>query len=1233
MSTNPYVGPRPFEEAERDRFFGRDEEIRILAGLVMSRRASLLFAQSGAGKSSLLRAGLIPELAGTRQPGGSDAPPGYARMRVLPIATVGGVFPGGSGAQVANPYVTSALLSLRPDAPAASLTGLSFADGLAPFLSEQQWTSHDVSGAAISDQPSATSISRPTDLPDTILLIFDQFEELFTRHMERWPEREDFFRQMAAALAAHDELHVLFSMREDYIAELVPYAGLLPEELRPRFRLERLRRAAALDAVKLPAARAGRAYGEGVAEALVDNLARTAGRRATTPAPPSAKAGEGRGAGSSPAAAGEGRGGGDVEPVHLQIVCRQLWERLPAGRTTILAEDVQAFGDVDQALTGFYESAVAAAAGQAGASERLLRGWFDEHLITPAHTRGLVYRGERETDGLPNPAVDVLNNAYVIRANMRGGDTWYELAHDRLIDPILNANRAWWAAYYNYNPLVAPARAWVTAVREPRLLLRGGQLEAARAFAGAHPADLTDEEAAFLAESTRQAREAARRRRTTIVLVAAAMIVLTALSAWALWSAYQAQASAAMAREQQRLAVQAAEAARRNLAEAQRQQRLAESRRLVSAAIEDLQIDPQQSIALALQALDQDHTPEAEDALSRAVQAARLLFNLPGHTGAVNDVTYSADGSRLATAGADGTVTIRDAAIGQELHSLGGAAGVMAWAVAFSPDGARLAAAYGDGTLKVCNAQTGELVVERHDHTDAANDVAFSPDGKWLATAGSDGVAIIYDAASGQPARRIMHDSADRLFAVAFSPDSKSLATAGADGTAQVWDVESGANVAFLQGHTDTVADVAWSPDGQQLATASWDGTAKIWDVATAVVVHTLDGHSNWVRGVAFSPEGKRLATTSWDRTAKIWDVLSGRELFTLYGHKGWLRGLAFSPDGQQLVTAGEDQVAKVWNVGSSGEFLTVSPHDGQPVTALDYSPDGSRLATAGRDGTVRVLDAATGATLLTASHRGPVRDVTYDDDGTLLASASDDRTAVVWDAASGEPLLVLDRFDVPAVSVSFGHGGTQLVTASTDKQVRLWQLAREVTGVRLSAEERLTLETQPSQVSNVVFSPDGTQIAASGADGNVKFWDSATGRLLPSLPAHSLEVYRVAYSPDGKRLATASVDQTAKVWDTASDQELQTLSGHTDRVQSVAFDPQGPQIATASWDRTARIWNAATGKLLRTLAGNTGKVLDVAFSPDGQRVATAGEDGTVRVYLLDYEKLVELARSRLATR
>lgn len=400
---NPYVGPRAFTEDEADLFFGREQEVEILASLVLSRRAVLFFAQSGAGKSSLLRAGLIPALTKIEKVGHIRPPThrrDYQRMRVLPILTVGESAASPGEEPPACVYVWNALQRLLPTEPAAGLAGRTLSEGLAPSL------------------PAAED----TDAMPT-LLIFDQFEEIFTHLPTRLADREDFFRQVAAALDAFPSLHILFTMREEYIAELTRFVGVLPDRLRAQFRLELLGEEAALQAIQRPAQAAGVDFTDGAAQKLVNDLRQTwvqqpdGTRRMET--------------------------GSTVEPVQLQVVCHSLWEKLSPGAVTIVEQDLVAVGNVDQALTAYYDDKVAAAARSSRVSRAAIRSWFDHKLITEQGMRGLVPEGRERTAGLPNGAIPPFVQAHLVRSEKRHGATFYELSHDRLIEPIRRSNKAW----------------------------------------------------------------------------------------------------------------------------------------------------------------------------------------------------------------------------------------------------------------------------------------------------------------------------------------------------------------------------------------------------------------------------------------------------------------------------------------------------------------------------------------------------------------------------------------------------------------------------------------------------------------------------------------------------------------------------------------------------------------------------------------------------------------------
>ena len=363
------------------------------------------------------------------------------------------------------------------------------------------------------------------------LLILDQFEELFTTHQDRWKDAEGFFQQVREALDAEPSLGIVLAMREDHVAELDPYVQLLSHRLLGRYRMERLRYEEALEAVTQPALNSGYPFEPGVAERLVENLCQI-------------KVPGLEGAGQKVVA------GRYVEAVQLQVVCQQLWENLPdatEGDRAIQWEEVERYGNIDRALTNFYESVLAQTVRETGVKERDLRRWFSTQLITPMQTRGLVLKEEKSTAGLPNEAVAVLDKQLLIRADIRAGAWWYELVHDRLVDPILESNRKWEAA--RQTPLRTTAKQW-QATKSEGLLYRDKALKEASAWASANPDEAEPYEREFIEASqlTEQAR--VRRRRLYVIgasvglFVLAAMMLLTVLAVTASARAVAQQAIA-----------------------------------------------------------------------------------------------------------------------------------------------------------------------------------------------------------------------------------------------------------------------------------------------------------------------------------------------------------------------------------------------------------------------------------------------------------------------------------------------------------------------------------------------------------------------------------------------------------------------------------------------------------------------------------------------------------------
>jgi len=387
---NPYVGPRPFEAQEADLFFGREHEANQLLALITARPVVLLFSPSGAGKTSLLNTRILP---GLLQEG----------FQILPAARVGGMLPADvEEAEIANIYTFSTL----------------------SYWDQEHGSAHKLAEMRLVDF--LEGLEHPlNDLGEPVprLAIWDQFEELFSTHLERWRDREDFFSQLADALEEDPLLSVVLSLREEYLGQLEVYAPLLPDRLRARVRLEPMKPPAAREALIQPLRSMDITFTLEAANRLIEDLLKI---KVIHPD------------GKTVEVAGQ-----YVEPLQLQVVARTLVDRLPADCKEIGMQEISSLGNPDQSLSNFYENIIREVTQQVSVPEENLREWFEHSLITPAGTRSIVFRDIDKTAGLPNKAVDILEYSHIIRAEFRSGARWYELTHDRFIQPILTSNQLW----------------------------------------------------------------------------------------------------------------------------------------------------------------------------------------------------------------------------------------------------------------------------------------------------------------------------------------------------------------------------------------------------------------------------------------------------------------------------------------------------------------------------------------------------------------------------------------------------------------------------------------------------------------------------------------------------------------------------------------------------------------------------------------------------------------------
>jgi WD40 repeat protein len=461
--------------------------------------------------------------------------------------------------------------------------------------------------------------------------------------------------------------------------------------------------------------------------------------------------------------------------------------------------------------------------------------------------------------------------------------------------------------------------------------------------------------------------------------------------------------------------------------------------------------------------------------------------------------------------------------------------GCSVWSLAFSPDGRHVAGACEDRVARIWDTATGELRAACRGHRSKVLSVAFRPDGRRLLTASADGTVRQWDPATEREVEPPYDLHTGEVNTAAYSPDGSRVVSAGTDRTVRLWCASDGQEVAVLHGHTGSVQEAAFTADGRQVVSVSaytelrgfaWDSTVRVWEAASGAGLPVLHGHTSYVYPVACSPDGRWIASGSWDQTVRLWDAQTG-ELCAILPHRGTVRALAFGPDSAWLISAcdGEERLP-VWDVATGRRRHEVQG-TGKVVLALTVRPDGAAVAVADREGGVSISELATGRNVASWRVAGTweKKALGYSPDGRTLAGTGEDLAVIdLWDSQTLERTARLSGHTALVYSAAFSPDGRLLVSASSDRTVRVWDVP---TGQCVAV-----LRGHTDEVLTATFHPDGTRVASGGRDGAVWLWDLATGQEAARLRGHMNYVYSLAFSPDGKSLVSGSGDNTVRLWD-----------------------------------------------------------------------------------------------------
>jgi WD40 repeat protein len=1207
---NPFKGLEAFQQTDAQFFFGREELIaKSLKRLREDRKTRFLavVGASGSGKSSLVRAGIIPKIRAGELPNSDTWP--------VVIFTPG-------------------------EHPIDSL-----ATRLLPLLGVER----DVADVARAlGQPEnlnrlveAILVNVPADAH--LVMVVDQFEEVFTRAGQL--EREAFLKAMYHAVTVQGgRAVVIITMRADFFGRLSEFPNLAELfEQENMIIVTEMTPADLLRTIEGPAQAVGLVYDEGLPARILEDVRRQPG---SLPLLQYAlkqlyERREGR---RLTMAAYEAMGG--VKQA-LARHAESIYVRLNAAQQGISRRLLLQLVEVTE--TGETTRR------RVNRTDLTFRGIADDavqeviDLLTAPESRLLIASREIKSS-----------------ADESQPTIWIEVGHEALIREW-DRFKGWVAenveALRFGSEILKAAQDWNQSGRDPAYLLTGNRL--ARADIWIETADASNLQREFIQASEeerkrreavrqeQQARElelqrkAARRLRNFVVVLVVSLVVAIALTLFAFQSL--ALADAATQREKE-----AAEEASRAADEAQS---------LALSAIADRSLldgNTELALTLAVEAVQLTNPPpQAQFTLANVAYAPGVRRRLTDANSAITAIAYTSDG-RYALAGlADNTLVMWDLSTVQQIRRLEGHSASVT-SVAVSPDGRTVVSGSQDATLIMWDVSAGAIIrrmsVDGNGHTGHILAVAFSPDGSKILSGSLDMTAIVWDAATGAQIRQFPGHT-EPVTAVGFSPDSTRALTGTRTGNLILWDAQSGSIIRTFIGEEKAtpsgIIAVGFNTAGDQVLSASSDAEVVTWNVATGQPEATFTATFGEVSltsssftaadegeqtvsdlsAAVFSDDGAFILTGTPDSRIDVWNVETEELVLAFRAgsgvvsgtHTGRITALDFSPDGRNVLSGSDDKVAIVWDTQRAEQIRTF-PLEGNRVNAVAFSPDGRTIISGSTStatsasplpinitGEMRSWDVETGRTIQEfRGHEQQVFSIAYSPDGSKILSGDGGGSIILWDANRGTQILTFEGGHTRTVyALAFTPDGSRALSASRDETLILWD-------VTLGQPIGQPFTGHDGPVFTLAMSPDGRTALSGGADNVIILWDLETGQEIQRYQKHEKDVRSVAFSPDGKSAVSGASDGSLILWDVESGADIIAFSGHRSSVNSTAFSPDGRSILSGSLDGTISLWDIASGFEIRRypVSGGNG-VLSLAFSPDGHTVVSglSGRVDTLRLW------------------
>lgn len=1200
---NPYKGLRAFQQADATDFFGRTEMIdRIMDRLKEDTNEANFLAvigPSGSGKSSVVKAGVIPALRRGRIKGSED----WFFAEMVPSD---------------DPLeeLEAALLSVATS-PLPNMIDL-LREGKYGLAEGAEW-------------------ALPTSDSKLVLMI-DQFEEVFTL-VENEEERTRFLDLIHYTVMMKDSpVKVIITMRADFYDQPLLYQEF-GELIRKRTELVLpLSNPELQEAITGPADRVGAVLEEGLVAiiihdvreqpgalpllqyALTELFERRDGSLLTIKA--YQEIGGTLGALAKRAEEVYRRFNKDSQRIANQIFLRlvTLGEGQEDTRRRILQTELSALGDataIDDVIERF-------------GRYRLLT--FDHDEVTRGATvevahEALIRQWERLRDWLDESREDL-----------------------RLERRLLHAATEWKQSGNDNSYLIQGARLQQFQEWAEETDLQLNEIETR--FLNA---SIEANETLLAAEQVRQEREAALEHRTTqflrllVSVFAVAAIIAAGLSVFAFNQSN-------IATEQKQIAETARTVAEEN---ERKNLSLALAANARNALIEN---EPALALPIALEASQAFSPPPAEvlRILGRTAFAPGPRFRFEASEHSVLAVASTADGTISAYGGVDKIIYLANNTTGNPIREI--ETGSSITGLSFSPNGQLVAASLEDGTVGVWVVANGDEEYRLIGHEQMVTDVEFSLRGNLLASSSADSTIRIWDIETGEELQ-VLDDHTGAVLKLSFSRDGRRLVSSSADEmmidtpdditdrTVRIWNVDTGENFLTIDPKSGYVRDVEFSPNGDTVASTSWDsgngGTARIYDANSGLELHRFFAHRDVITNIEFTPDSTQLITASWDRSIRFWDIEQGVQTRSYVDFGDRIIDIEFTPDGELMLVGlgnvGDNSITTdddipvdpsmwLWDLENRTQSQIYEGHDDWTWT-VDINPDNTRVASGSgplrvpesgvMDTSVRIWDIETAELQQTlVGHTNTVDSVKFTLDGAFLLSSSWDRKIIRWDVITGQRLQTYEGHEGAVYMLDLMPDGERFISASADGTLKLWDIQ--------SGDILQTYTGHDGEVNGVNISPDGTQMLSAGADATIRRWDIESGEELQQYIGHTSSVNYAKFVPDINSLISTSWDDTVRMWDVESGEEIRQFIGHTGNTFGIAITSDSKIMLTTSSDTSVRMWDIDSGEELNRFDQHSDWVQEVVFTNDETIAISAGQDNVLRQWQIatTVDALVDWSRN-----